>query len=432
MRALPGPDAPQMEQLLPGHPDAARPALRSAVERLAADRAKYVRALPGTAWGPASEGSSPGAGGGQAVDPRPPARAPGAVARRAIPRRPLRPDSLVIYRQKCEFARGPGADGLRDSLARKRLPGPGKDRTPTPPETSPAGEKGRAAGAEVTPTKPGPAAAPVRPARPSTPAAPPTTLPARPSTPAAPPTTLPARPSVPTTPPERPSVPVAPLMPPARPSVPASPPTLPARPSVPVASPTPPARPSVPAAPPTTLPARPSVPTTPPERPSVPVAPPTPPSCPSVRAASGTRELQAARRRGLQRSQSDLSSRYSKSAAEFDTFFQFCGLEPEVVEALGRENFSAGSDQGTLRVRSVSVATSEGGFSRRSCGDEGLQEEELTEQAPSAPSVVERNARIIKWLYTCRKATETPAPRWQGPRDHRAEAGTHGFEEPAL
>ncbi|XP_036191377.1 protein FAM110C isoform X5 [Myotis myotis] len=368
MRALLGPDAPPMEQLLPRHPDAARPALRSAVERLAADRSKYVRALPGTAWGPASEGSSPGAGGEQAVDPRPPARAPGAVARRAIPRRPLRPDSLVIYRQKCEFARGPGADGLRDSLARKRLPGPGKDRTPTPPETSPAGEKGRAAGAEATPTKPGPAAAPVRPARPTTAAAPQT----------------------------------------------------------------PPARPSTPAAPPTTLPARPSVPTTPPARPSVPAAPPTPPSCPRVPAASGTRELQAARRRGLQRSQSDLSSRYSKSAAEFDTFFQFCGLEPEVVEALGRENFSAGSDQGTLRVRSVSVATSEGGFSRRSCGDEGLQEEELTEQAPSAPSVVERNARIIKWLYTCRKATETPAPRWQGPRDHRTEAGTHGFEEPAL
>ncbi|XP_054583946.1 protein FAM110C [Eptesicus fuscus] len=354
MRALPGPDAPPMERLLPGHPDAAQPARRSAVERLAADRAKYVRALPGTAWGPASEGSSPGAGGGQAVDPRPPARAPGAVARRAIARKPLRPDSLIMYRQKCEFARGPGADGLRGGLVKKLLPGPGKDRTPTPPETSPAGEKGRAAGAEVTPTKSGPAAAPVRPARPS----------------------------------------------------------------VPVAPPAPPESPSVPAAPPT-----------PPESPSVPAAPPTPPARPSVPVASGTREVQAARRRGLQRSQSDLSSRYSMSAAEFDTFFQFCGLEPEVVEALGRQNFSAGSDQGALRVRSVSVATSESGFSRRSCGDEGLQEEELTEQAPSAPSVVERNARIIKWLYTCRKATEVPALRRQGPCDHRAEAGTHGSKE---
>nr|KAF6267293.1 family with sequence similarity 110 member C [Pipistrellus kuhlii] len=406
MRALPSPDAPPMERLLPGPPDAAPPARRSAVERLAADRAKYVRALPATtARGPASEGSSPAVGEGQAVDPRPPACAPGAVARRAIARKPLRPDSLVMYRQKCEFARGPGADGLQGGLAKKLLPGPRKDRTPTPPETFPAGEKGRAAGAGVTPTKPGSAAAPARPARPSVPAAPPAALPISPARPSAlaAPLMSPARPSVPTSPSTaRLSVPAAPLFSPARPSVPAAPPMSPACPIILAAPPT--ARPSVPAAPP--------------------AAPLTSPARPSAPAASGTRDVQAARRRGLQRSQSDLSSRYSMSAAEFDTFFQFCGLEPEVVEALGRENFSAGSDQGALRVRSVSVATSEGGFSRRSCGDEGLQEEELTEQVPSGPSVVERNARIIKWLYTCRKAAETPAPQRQGPRDLRAEAGT--------
>lgn len=103
------------------------------------------------------------------------------------------------------------------------------------------------------------------------------------------------------------------------------------------------------------------------------------------------------------------------SAAEFDNFFQFCGLEPEVVEALGRENFSAGSDRLPLKVRSVSMATSDSGFSRHSGSDEGLQEEELMEQLPSTTSVVERNARIIKWLYTCKKATETLGPRPQGP-----------------
>ncbi|XP_016054687.1 PREDICTED: protein FAM110C, partial [Miniopterus natalensis] len=239
-------------------------------------------------------------------DPRPPARAPGAVARRAIARRPLRPDSLVIYRQKCEFTRGQDADSFRGGLVRKLFPGPGKDKTAVPPETSPAGEGGRARGEEVVPTKPGPTVAPA--------------------------------------PPARPSVPAAPSMPSACPTVPAAPPT------------------------------------------------------PELRA----------RRRGLQRSQSDLSSRFSMSAAEFDAFFQLCGLEPEVVEALGRENFSVGSDRVALKVRSVSVATSDSGFSRRSGGDEGLQEEALTEQVPSTTSVVERNARIIKWLYTCRKAKETP------------------------
>jgi hypothetical protein len=28
---------------------------------------------------------------------------------------------------------------------------------------------------------------------------------------------------------------------------------------------------------------------------------------------------------------------------------------------------------------------------------------------------VERNARIIKWLYTCKKAKETPSQELQGP-----------------
>ncbi|XP_010846737.1 PREDICTED: protein FAM110C [Bison bison bison] len=133
------------------------------------------------------------------------------------------------------------------------------------------------------------------------------------------------------------------------------------------------------------------------------------PGCAPRRGAAGGEA------RGLQRSQSDLSSRYSASLAESDTFFQYCGLEPDVVEALGRENFSAESDRGALKVRSVSVATSDSGFSRRSGEDEGLQEEELAEQVPSTTSVVERNARIIKWLYTCKKAKETPGQGLQGP-----------------
>nr|KAF6429307.1 family with sequence similarity 110 member C [Molossus molossus] len=410
----PGLDAPPTEGRLPRDQDAARPARRSAVERLAADRAKYVRARPEAAWGPASEGSSPGTGEGQAGDPRPPARAPGTVARRAIARKPLRPDSLVIYRQKCEFVRGPGADSFRGRV-RKLFPGPGKDKTPTLPETSPAGEEGRARGQEVAPTKPGPAAASTPHPRPSVPAAAPAP-PARPSAPAAPPAS-----------PACPSVPAAAPAPPACPSAPAAPPAAPARPSAPATPPAPPARPSAPGAP-TAPPARPITPPAPPvspARPSAPAAPPAPPARPTALAAPRSPEPPVTRRRGLQRSQSDLSSRYSTSAAEFDTFFQFCGLEPDVVEALGRENFSAGSDHVAIKVRSVSVATSESGFSRHS--DEGLQEEELTEQVPSTTSVIERNARIIKWLYTCKKAKETPGPRLQGPaRPLRPEAGTQG------
>ncbi|XP_039329684.1 protein FAM110C [Saimiri boliviensis] len=315
MRALAALDAPLGERLLPRDPeaprdpDAARPARRTAVERLAADRAKYVRG-PGAGRGTASEGSGPGAVKCPGTDPGPPARAPAPVARRAIARKPLRPDSLIIYRQKCEFVRGPGADGRRASLVKKLFQGPGKDKAPLPPETPRTGDGGKAGNLEAVPTEPGPAAAPAPPA-------------------------------------------------PSARSGPAAPSPAPA-------------------------------------------APPGP-------------EPRVVRRRGLQRSQSDLSSRYS-AALESDTFFAYCGLDPEVVEALGRENFTAGSDRVTLKVRSVSVATSGSGFSRHSGGgDDGLQEEELMEQVPSTTSVVERNARIIKWLYTCRKAKETPGQGLQGP-----------------
>lgn len=112
------------------------------------------------------------------------------------------------------------------------------------------------------------------------------------------------------------------------------------------------------------------------------------------------------RRKGLHRSQSDISSRYSKSFSELDTFFKYCGLEPEVIEDLGQENFCVASDRVSFRIRSISVATSESDFTRHS-GDDGLLEEELTEQVPTGTSVIERNARIIKWLYTCKKAKET-------------------------
>lgn len=301
MRAL---DAPASARLLsrdsgtPAAPDAAGPARRSAVERLAADRAKYVRGPPRTGPGPAGGGSSPEATGGQAC-------VPGPGVRRAIARKPLRPDSLVIYRQKCEFARASGADSPRASLVKKLFQGPSKDKTPEPPGAARVGAEWGVRAQGAARAEPGPSTAPA-----------------------------PAR-SVGTPP-------------------------------------------RVPAAP---------------------------------RGA----ELLGARRRGLQRSQSDLSSRYSASLAESDTFFQYCGLEPDVVEALGRENFSAESDRGALKVRSVSVATSDSGFSRRSGEDEGLQEEELAEQVPSTTSVVERNARIIKWLYTCKKAKETPGQGLQGP-----------------
>ncbi|KAM9339057.1 protein FAM110C [Symphorus nematophorus] len=111
--------------------------------------------------------------------------------------------------------------------------------------------------------------------------------------------------------------------------------------------------------------------------------------------------------KGVSRSHSDISSRYSKNFADFDSFFKYCGLDGEVIESLGKENFSARSDEIAINIRSVSVSTSEDCFSRISGDSDGLQEDELHEKIRQGSSVIERNARIIKWLYSCKNARET-------------------------
>ena len=117
-------------------------------------------------------------------------------------------------------------------------------------------------------------------------------------------------------------------------------------------------------------------------------------------------EFQRRSGRGVSRSHSDISSRYSKNFADFDAFFKYCGLAGEIIESLGRENFSARSDEIAINIRSVSVSTSDSGFTRNSDDNDGLLEDELHEKIRQGTSVIERNARIIKWLYSCKNARE--------------------------
>ncbi|XP_007664213.1 protein FAM110C [Ornithorhynchus anatinus] len=309
------------------------PARMSAVERLAADKAKYVKSQrvidakqEATLLVSSSESSSESCSwesGKSHRDPRgkpdperghlgpsPPAKGC-PIARRALTRRPMRPDSLVIYRQKCEFVKGQGAESPRGSLVKRLLQGSVKERPPPSPEMPKVREETKSEGEDAG------SAGPTAGGR-----------------------------------------------------------------SDPVAGP--PCPPG---------PARPSPQPGEKEGPSPP--------------AQGPADLGDGRRRGLHRSHSDISSRFSKSFSESDTFFKYCGLEPDVVEDLGRENFSAVSDHVSFKIRSVSMVASDGGFSHNSAGD-GLLEEELAEQVSPGPSVIERNARIIKWLYTCKKAKANP------------------------
>ncbi|NXX85292.1 F110C protein, partial [Urocolius indicus] len=347
MHAIPDLHSPLTLRLLNKGPEylrrqmeAGSPGRRSAVERLAADKAKYVKSQqvistkqePVIVLSSASESSSETCSvesknvsrdfvRGKGATPlelakavygcRAPLQHAPPVARRGTPRRQMRPDSLVIYRQKCEFGRGQSQDSSRGSIVRRIFQGSVKEKQLAPPgmprvmEDSAATESSEpllAKDDDHEQSNHG----------------------------------------------EEQSIAVSTEAPGVCAKERERPPKL-----------------------------------------SVPLE-----------------EVKEVKRRGLHRSQSDISSRYSKSFSEFDTFFKYCGLEQEVIEDLGRENFSVVSDNVSFKIRSISVATSESDFTRHS-GDEGLLEDELTEQVPSSTSVIERNARIIKWLYTCKKAKET-------------------------
>nr|XP_020445912.1 protein FAM110C-like [Monopterus albus]XP_020445913.1 protein FAM110C-like [Monopterus albus] len=120
----------------------------------------------------------------------------------------------------------------------------------------------------------------------------------------------------------------------------------------------------------------------------------------------------------LHRSKSDVNLRCSVAIAisEQEHFFDFCGLDVDMIERLGRENFlSAASsiDTLSLALRSVGGECCGGSdpseFSRHS-GD-GLFQDELAEQLPAGVSIIERNARVIKWLYSCKNAAQ------EGPKE---------------
>ncbi|XP_010213877.1 PREDICTED: protein FAM110A-like [Tinamus guttatus] len=106
----------------------------------------------------------------------------------------------------------------------------------------------------------------------------------------------------------------------------------------------------------------------------------------------------------LHRSKSDLSDRYSRATADLERFFNYCGLDPEELQSLGAERFArAASDIVSVKLPSGSTASSEGG--RSPCSG-ASPVGRPPERMPYGISIVERNARVIKWLYGLRQARE--------------------------
>ncbi|XP_068572787.1 protein FAM110A-like [Cebidichthys violaceus] len=138
-----------------------------------------------------------------------------------------------------------------------------------------------------------------------------------------------------------------------------------------------------------------------------------PPASPAFTRISNASSKGSARKHpALHRSKSDLSDRYSRATADLERFFNYCGLDPGEVEGMGGvERFTrANSDIVSVsKLRSVSTPSSE-------CGDEAgrarADEEDddgparASERVPYGISVIERNARVIKWLYGIRQARD--------------------------
>lgn len=99
-----------------------------------------------------------------------------------------------------------------------------------------------------------------------------------------------------------------------------------------------------------------------------------------------------------------LALRVSLPLSEKERFFNYCGLDRALVELLGQERFvPAGWDNASARPPGSCESEPEQA-SGGSEGDAGPGEEESDARLGSTVSVVERNARVIKWLYGCQRA----------------------------
>ncbi|XP_044066661.1 LOW QUALITY PROTEIN: protein FAM110B [Siniperca chuatsi] len=123
-----------------------------------------------------------------------------------------------------------------------------------------------------------------------------------------------------------------------------------------------------------------------------------PPPSPAITRLSSS---SSRKRPSLTRSKSDMSDRYSRAGTELERFFNLCGLDPADLQ----EFTGSSSDIVSMaRFRSVSAPGSECAGSGREGEDEEEEEDagNAAGRVPYGVSVIERNARVIKWLYGLR------------------------------
>lgn len=161
---------------------------------------------------------------------------------------------------------------------------------------------------------------------------------------------------------------------------------------------------------PVVAPSKPDAPSSPQAETPAPAAPPPPtllanhPPSPAITRLSSS---SSRKRPSLTRSKSDMSDRCSRAGTDLERFFNLCGLDPADLQELT----GSSSDIVSLaRFRSVSAPGSECGGSGRDNGDEEEDEDagKAADRVPYSISIIEKNARVIKWLYGVRQAKDNP------------------------
>ncbi|XP_015267137.1 PREDICTED: protein FAM110D [Gekko japonicus] len=109
---------------------------------------------------------------------------------------------------------------------------------------------------------------------------------------------------------------------------------------------------------------------------------------------------------GPRSSKRELAPCCSLPLSEKERFFNYCGLDRNLVEVLGAERFKPGGswEVGSSGLLFGSMGSASSERSSPSHNEGQLSTEEPGEKQPVSVSVIERNARVIKWLYSCQQA----------------------------
>lgn len=115
---------------------------------------------------------------------------------------------------------------------------------------------------------------------------------------------------------------------------------------------------------------------------------------------------------------SDLSSRVSRTSTEVERFFNEMGIESSILERMRKFSVSQVNDDEMFESISSIDSAERSTCSEASVGDKETQtkDKELKERNSVQTSIVEKNARIIKWLCNVKKARNNPATETKTPQ----------------